>query len=238
MEGTTIGRADTESGFPTEDDLETRFVELFKNTSGMPLVWCAGQNIDRIVTVFRACKKSGRQLIVDLYVAHILRATGNPNIPQAEWDSMRVFVPFYQRRRIKQAGTFDLLDVYRASRIYPEQLAGAASQSVMLFRPSMMRDAEDAGCLEGAKLVYSMWSGYLERDETKPLLAWLEQHGILMEEVHTSGHAPVADLRRLRRAFGEAVVVPIHSEHVARFSDYFDHVAHKHDGDWWDVSGS
>ncbi|MBW2737220.1 MAG: MBL fold metallo-hydrolase, partial [Deltaproteobacteria bacterium] len=58
MEGTTVGRADTELGFPTEHELEARFVASFRQTTGMPLVWCAGQNGDRIVTVFRACKKA------------------------------------------------------------------------------------------------------------------------------------------------------------------------------------
>src|SRR5579863_186344 len=32
LEGTTLGRSDTEQGFPTEADLENRFVELFKQT--------------------------------------------------------------------------------------------------------------------------------------------------------------------------------------------------------------
>jgi ribonuclease J len=49
MEGTTIGRQ--AQAFPTEAALETRFVELFQQTDGMPLVWCAAQNIDRLVTI-------------------------------------------------------------------------------------------------------------------------------------------------------------------------------------------
>lgn len=40
MEGTCVGREDQK--FPTEDDLVPKFVEIFKKTSGMPLVWCSG----------------------------------------------------------------------------------------------------------------------------------------------------------------------------------------------------
>ena len=61
----------------------------------MPLVWCSGQNLDRIVTIFKACRKSGRQFIVDLYTAEMLRATGNERMPQASWDGIRVFLVIF-----------------------------------------------------------------------------------------------------------------------------------------------
>src|SRR5690606_29351101 len=35
MEGTTLGRPDSDKGFPTEDDLMPRFVELFEQTDGL-----------------------------------------------------------------------------------------------------------------------------------------------------------------------------------------------------------
>jgi len=171
MEGTTIGRPGTEIGFPTETELEHRMAGLFRQTPGMPLLWCSGQNIDRLVTVFRACKRAGRQLIVDMYTAHILRATGNPRVPQAHWDRVRVFLPGAQRRRIKRRRAFDVSRLYREHRVYPEELAGAALGSVMLFRPSMATDVEQARCLQGARLLYSMWGGYLEQPEMQPFLA-------------------------------------------------------------------
>lgn len=233
MEGTTVGRVGSEAVFPSETELEARFVELFQETEGMPLVWCSGQNIDRLVTVFRACKKSGRQLIVDMYTAHVLRATGNARIPQADWDGVRVFLPYVQKRRIVRRGDFDVSNAYRPWRIYPEQLAEVARESVMLFRPSMMRDVEDAGCLQGARLVYSIWSGYLEREQE--LQAWLQRHAISLEQVHTSGHASVADLRRLREAFADAALVPIHSEQGEHFGAIFGGVHPRRDGEAWRV---
>ena len=66
MEGTTIGRVRTEDGPETEADLEERFVEAFKATGGLHFVWTSSQNIDRIVTVFRAAKRAGRRLLAGL----------------------------------------------------------------------------------------------------------------------------------------------------------------------------
>ena len=233
MEGTNIGRADGESGFPTETDLEARFVELFNDTKAMPLVWCSGQNIDRLVTVFRACKRTGRQFIVDMYTAHVLRATGNLNIPQAYWDEMLVFLPYFQKRRVVRRGAFDVSSSYKKWRIYPEQLAEEAPKSVMQFRPSMMRDLEEAGCLDSAKLVYSMWGGYLEREEMQPFLAWLKEKRIPMDRVHTSGHAGMGDLGRLAGAITAPVVVPIHSDGSSSLRGLIKNVTFREDGQWW-----
>ena len=233
MEGTTIVRAGTDDGFPTEADLETQMVDLFESTAGMPLVWCSGQNIDRLVTVFRAAKRSGRQLILDMYTAHILAATENPRLPQADWAETRVFLPWSQKQRIIRDQSFDISNRYKLNRIYPEQLAGVASQSVMLFRPSMRIDLEKAECLDGACLVYSMWDGYLKDEKLKPFLAWLDDRDIPLHQIHTSGHASVKDLQRLRQAFGNAVVVPIHTQQPDLYEKTFGNVRVHDDGEWW-----
>ena len=86
MEGTTIGRTGTDEGFPTEDDLETEFVRAFKETKGLHFVWTSSQNIDRLVTVSRAAKRTGRVLVIDLYTAVVLEATGRDSICcSAQW---------------------------------------------------------------------------------------------------------------------------------------------------------
>jgi ribonuclease J len=235
MEGTTITRTRTDEGFQTEADLEKQLVNIFRNTAGMPLVWCSGQNIDRLVTIFRACKRSGRKFIIDMYTAHILKATGNPNLPQADWDGVKVFLPEFQKRRIKRQRDFDIVNTYKPYRIYPEHLSAAAKNSVMLFRSSMQLDVERADCLDGACLVYSMWDGYLADEKTKPFLAWLEQRRIPLYKCHTSGHASIKDLKRLRAAFQDAVVVPIHTQQPGLYREIFGNVHVYEDGEWWTI---
>lgn len=122
MEGTTLGRPDTEEDFPSEDDLVPKFVKLYEQTEGLTLVWASGQNIDRITTLYKACRKAKRQLILDVYTAQILRATGNMKIPQAEWDSIEVFLPASQKYRIVKDKAFELANVFKQYRIYSEDL--------------------------------------------------------------------------------------------------------------------
>ena len=231
MEGTTLGRADTDKGFPTETEIEGKMVELIQETKGMVLVWASGQNIDRLVTIFRACKRNDRQFIVDMYTAHILRATGNERLPQAEWDDVKVFLPKSQKYRVIKQKMFDLANSFRNERIFPEALKEAAPRSAMLFRPSMIRDLEAADCLDDAQLIYSLWPGYL-KDELR-FTKWLEERGISLHHCHTSGHASAKDLLRFRDAFADAPVVPVHLDRPDRFCDLFSNVQVHRDGEWW-----
>jgi ribonuclease J len=233
LEGTTLGRPG--KVYPAEADLEARFVDLFRQTPGMPLVWCSGQNIDRIVTVFKACRKAKRQLIIDMYTAHVLRATGNSSIPQAGWDRIRVFLPRSQKRQIIGRQEFALAESYRAWRIFPEELSEAAPHSVMLFRPSMLRDLDSARCVDGARVICSVWPGYLQDEAGQALLRWIEAHGLPIDHCHTSGHASSTDLKRIRDIFPKAPVVPIHTDRPERFAEVFGNVEYHADGEWWEV---
>jgi ribonuclease J len=85
LEGSSLGRITNSQRFPTEKEIESRLVHLFSETDGLALIHASGQNIDRIVSVFRACKRTGRRLVVDLYTAAILEATGNDNLPKSCW---------------------------------------------------------------------------------------------------------------------------------------------------------
>lgn len=235
MEGTTIGRQDAGERYQTEEELQNDLVPIFRATKGLQLVWCSGQNIDRIVTIYKAAKKVGRQLILDMYTAHILKATGNKHIPQAGWPGIRVFLPEFQKRRIKRQHDFTLAKEYKPFRIFPENLTEEASKSVMLFRPSMCRDVEDANCLAGAEFIYSMWDGYLKDEKQQQFLAWLDRHTIPMHTRHTSGHAPLCDLQRLRKAFGSAIAVPVHCAEPEVFAKLFDRVTLHADNEPWEV---
>ena len=84
MEGTTLGRA--EQDIVKEEDLEKEFVKIFKSDK-LPLVQFSPQNIDRFVTVFRACKRTGKTLVIDPYTAYVLEvySSMSDSIPQYNW---------------------------------------------------------------------------------------------------------------------------------------------------------
>ncbi len=235
MEGTTIGRAGSEEGYATETDLEWQFVKAFKETRGIHFVWTSSQNVDRLVTVYRAAKRTGRSLIIDLYTAVVLKATGRDTIPQSDWDDVKLYLSQAQRVHVKKHGLFDDLARHSKNRVYQEFLPSTSGRTVMLFRPSMMSDRGVQGVLDGAGLTYSMWDGYLKDRQGQGVVRWLERHSVPWQTIHTSGHASTPDLRRFAAALAPRKLVPIHSFETDRFAEFFDNVVQEQDGAWWEV---
>ena len=236
MEGSSFGRLNPDHVFPTETEVEQRLVDVFQATDGLALVAASAQNIDRMVSLYRACKRTGRTLIIDLYAAEILRATENASIPQSDWPHIAVYVPQYQRIRIKRSSRFDLIDPHKTNRVFVERLEDLAPRAAMLFRPAMLRDLDHAGCLSGARAIWSQWDGYLKQERGLTLLAELETWGIPLDHANTSGHASIPDLKRLAEAIQPKVLVPIHTYEPEQFPAHFQAVSLKNDGEWWDVA--
>lgn len=235
LEGSSLGRLNDDQHFPTEKEIEDQLIHLFSITEGLALVHAAGQNIDRIVSIFKASKKTGRKLIIDLYTAAILEATGNEKLPQSHWSDVALYVPQSQRVQIKENAWFDLLKRHSTNRIFIENLQQASRKSTLLFRPLHRFDLERGKCLSGATYIYSQWEGYWEEGAYDMVKNWLVRHSIQKHSIHTSGHASPADLKRMVSAIDPHKVVPIHSFFPDKYPELFPNVEAHNDGEWWEV---
>lgn len=235
MEGTNLRpEGDPKSG-KTEQELEKDLIQTFASAPGLVLAMYSAQNIDRLVTLFRACLQSDRFLVLDLYTASVAAAAGNENIPKLGFEKILIYVPFRQRIQVKAARQFERVHAIRAARIFPEELAARTKELVVTFRASMIPELEKAGCLGGATAVWSQWAGYLQQPTSNRLLEFLKTYQIPLIQHHASGHAYTPDLQRLTRALAAKRVVPIHSFAPHRFQEFFDRVEVHDDGEWWDV---
>ena len=235
LEGSSLGRITDSQQFPTEKEIENHLVHVFSTTEGLALIHTSGQNIDRIVSIFRASKRTGRKLIIDLYTAAILEATGNINLPQSAWPDVALYVPQAQRIQIKESAWFDLLKRHSTNRIFIEDLKPLSNKAALLFRPLHRFDLERGGCLSGAIYIYSQWEGYWEQGAYDMVKDWLERHSIPKVSIHTSGHASPIELKILVKALGPNKVVPIHSFFPEKYPDLFPNVEAHNDGEWWEV---
>lgn len=235
MEGTTLSRVTSKMEYPSEDDLEYRFLQLINDTKGAALVWAAAQNIDRLVTIYKACRKTNRLFIVDMYTASILRAIDNPKLPQPGWRQFKVFLPWRQKKAIRDRKLFEFAKSFSSSRVYPEQLKALSERSVILFRPSMVIDLEKADCLANASLIYSLWPGYLKEKRLGWFKDWMTKNKISLYHCHTSGHAPIFDLQRFAKAIKPDKLVPIHTFEPSLYQEYFKNIEIQNDGQWWTI---
>ncbi len=232
MEGTLIGERIEEPTI-TEQERETEFVNVIEETPGIALVTTSSQNIDRIVTIFRAAKRTGRKLIIDFYTAEILdRLKTYANLPHASWPRIRVCYPQLLSRRFEELGLKDILVRHRENGIKWTRVNEMENDTVMLIRAGFLWDIKKFLGLNGATWIYSLWPGYFEKSKPlRNLKSYLEDKSVRYEYLHTSGHAKIEDMKKLVDAIAPDNIIPIHSFYPDKFKSYFKNVKLVKDGE-------
>lgn len=230
LEGTRIGRGDPDAIETTEADVEDLCVERFTAARGAVIAFASGQNLDRIDTIARAARRTGRTPVLDLYGATMWNATGRPWPCEA-----RVRLAGWQRWRILESRAFERTRAVRRHRIYDDELARRAATLVILARTSSLEELENLGVLLDADAVWSMWTGYLTQSSSAPALRILQRNGVALHTAHASGHACPRDLRRLVQALQPGRVVPVHTEFPWAMAGLVGGAEPHADGEWWSV---
>ena len=224
LEGTSFGRDNKE--FLNENEIENEMVKISKETKGLLLFQQSSQNIDRIVSFYRASLKSNRLFAVDIYTAHLLAVINeyNDNIPypSKSFSNIKVFYPFWLSQRIVNDKNKDLLYIFAKYKITKEEIAKNPSEIMMLVRASMLSDLKIIDSFKEASYVYSLWKGYLKEERMKKMLKFIKNNNIKKYHLHTSGHASKNTLKKLVNRIQPNKVVPIHTFHPEKYKELFD----------------
>jgi ribonuclease J len=211
LEGTTLSRAEG-TPQPSERDIEVRMVDAMRAATGLVLVWSSGQNIDRLVTIFRAALQSGRKLLIDPYIALVLDTLGEVgSLPRMEWGAVRVLFPRRISNLMEVRGYGEFMKRAGAQGVRWETVRNRPGEFVVMFRDSMIDDHLRHGTLVGAQVIYSMWGGYLAEERSQRVVAAIEDAGGSLMSLHSGGHAHPKDLARLVGALVPKRVVPMHT---------------------------
>jgi ribonuclease J len=222
MEGTTIGRK--QQSFPTEKDLEETFIDIFNSKQEINLINTSAQNIDRLVTIYRACKRTNKLMVVDVYTAAIMKEMANfATIPFASpsFPEVKVMYPYFLSKMIADKIGKEFLYQFQPFKITKEEISEKRKDIVFLIRPSMKMDIDRIDKMENGNFIYSMWSGYLEQPKTKTFIEHLKLKGFSFHQVHTSGHADVETLKEMVTAMKPKNLVPIHTFDGDDYKDIF-----------------
>lgn len=210
MEGTNLG-----TDKPTRDEtaLESLFVALFSETAGRVFVNWSAQNIDRTVTLYRACRKTRRVLVIDLYTADVLETLARfGRIPQPDWQAIKVVVSANLANKYRQEGKGEFVERMAGNGLAVRHLQEHRKRWVIMTRPALVREFQKHGVSPDQQdsWCWSNWSGYLAEPPGLALRAWFAAAGATARHIHTSGHASPADLRAFAMALNPATLVPIH----------------------------
>ncbi|MEI6454800.1 MAG: MBL fold metallo-hydrolase [bacterium] len=222
MEGTTIGRPTGK--FKSEEEIESEFENHFRENKGITFIYTSGQNIDRIVSVYKACKRAQKILAVDFYIANVLKELSIFNslpFPSSTFPEIRVFFPFRLAKMILGQGKPMLLYRFSKYKITKNEIRSNPEKIVMIVRPSMQKDIHYLKNIEGGRFIYSMWEGYLQEDKTRVFVDYLASRGLSIHNLHTSGHADEETLKRMVDAIRPKSLVPIHTFNGAAYQKIF-----------------
>ena len=229
LEGTMLGRP--EGDYRTEEDVEDAVKGVIESTDSYTFVFASSQNLDRLVSVYRAAIRCDAMFVIDLYTAFVLdRLKGiSSNIPQANWRNVRVLYTSYHANKLAAVDRKHLFR-FKGSKIGLPELRSHTGRAVFFYRDNsyFRRMLRHLGSLESARAIYSMWPGYLERSDLEDVL---RSHGMGLTIIHTSGHAVESDLKGLVSALDPGCVVPMHTFHPDRFRSMFKNVVTLDDGE-------
>ena len=212
LEGTSFGRNKGE--YLAETEIEEEMVKIEQQTNGLLLVQQSGQNIDRLVSFYRAAVKSGRLFVIDVYIANVLTALkefARLPYPSADFENIRVFFPWYLCKQIKEKNRQELMYRFKQYKITKEEIARNRQQIMLLVRPSMLLDLKKIKAFTQSAYVYSLWSGYLNDERMKMVKKFLKNNKIKFYQLHTSGHASINTLKEMVKQLRPAKIIPIHT---------------------------
>lgn len=214
-EGTTLSREGYIS--ETETELETKAVELFQNHAPV-FILQSSMNIDRIVTMYRAAKRTGKLMLQDLYLSEITSSIGG-NIPNPiGFADVKVFLT---RGYPPEHYRYKMFGKYGKSRVGSAQIT--KSNFVMCVRTSMlsyMKSLSIETPFSNGILVYSFWNGYKTQPRMQEFLAECEAMGLKIVTLHTSGHADPAALNHFIDEIRPKRIIPVHTENPEWFNTY------------------
>ena len=207
----------------TESGLEQEFEKVFSSHEKPVIIQMSGQNLDRLVTIYRACLKTGRWLILDPYTAFVASRLKTHNIPELNqhWD-ISVLLPEQEHlwnslglpaKKVQWMSPFSVdLDDLRKNQHY-----------VLLFRYWIGQaiDAKDI-LPDGSSFIYSMSSYYLDKTEKQwgGLAKRINEGELTFYNLHVSGHSYPEDLKIFIDQINPRFIFPVHTQNNEWFRQY------------------
>jgi len=225
VEGTMIER--TNHLYTTEISVEEAIYNTIKFQQNLSFVISSAQNIDRFVSVFKACKRAQKYLVIDIYTAWILElvAKKSSNSPTINWKEIKVYKHPGQLERITDKTFEDFRNKIMLQSI-DNTIFQNPSDFVYFVRcpnEKLVNQLKNKGTIN---IIYSQWEGYLlEEHKTYSsdyINALKKDNDINFKAIHTSGHATVSDLIRFAKAINSNKIVPIHTAYPQKFKEVFE----------------
>src|ERR1039457_103296 len=241
LEGTMLQR--NNDLFPDETAVESAIFQTIQQQKNISFLLSSSQNIDRIVSAYRSCKRAHKLLVIDIYTAWVLEQVQmvSSRTPCVDRQEIRAYASGPQYEKLKGDPEYfgDFSKRLFRHRVMPEDLRETPEAFLYFGKMSSFRLIDKfKNAAAPVNVIYSQWLGYLDGNHPEyvgsdRIATYRTDPGVDFIYAHTSGHAPLKDLQELAEALNPKMLIPIHTEHGEDFSHIFANVVTHNDGESW-----
>ena len=148
------------------------------------------------------------------HLTSLIKKEDKTNIPNpVTFENVMVYVPKYFKDKSQE-----FKDKYLKNFIEKNKRFLLYKPFVMNIRTSMLKDLEafrfEDNILTNSCLIYSMWGGYKEKEETKNFIKKAQSLGIdtIEKDIHTTGHASEEVIKMVEQITKPKKVYVIHTQ--------------------------
>jgi ribonuclease J len=174
-----------------------------------------GNDVDRVLSFYRACEATGRRLVVSMKVALLLeelKVDKRLKVPRVGRD-----VSVYLRRKGK--GGYDDSDYYKWERRFldhgftAEDVKKQEGKVLLHLDRWYLPELIDIRPEKGGVYIHATTEAFNEEGEQdeKIIRNWVDHFGFDYHQIHASGHAPMERVGGLVNRIGGKKVIPIHT---------------------------
>lgn len=227
MEGTMINRSNYK--YNDENSIEEEIVNTLNNQTNTSFLISSAQNIDRLISCYRACKKTGKYLVIDAYTAWLLEQLKkvSNSIPTVARSEIKIYCSQKQLEVLNNTQDKDFLTCIQESFLGQELFD--KPENYLYFTRCPNSNLIDRLKPKGQiNIMYSQWKGYLEKEHEQWFTPYINKlikdsskpdSKINLDFVHTSGHAKIEDLIIYAKAMKAKKLIPIHTAFPKAFKD-------------------
>jgi ribonuclease J len=186
MEGTPI-LSDSDT-CKNEAEAQSEIEGVLEKTHSITFLFTSPENIDRIVSAYKACIKTGSVFVVDIYTAYLLDRLRKilKHIPQFNWRNIRVKFSKDQADTLSEKVSSQLLYHYNSKKIDIFEINERKNKVLMLLSdslalPDMVKSMDG---LKGAKVIFSM----PERHLTDEFTGYCRKKGLVLKHICLNGN--------------------------------------------------
>ena len=212
----------TGASVSSENEVESKLSSITEQSQGILLAGFAYADVDRLNSLYRVAKKTGRCLVVSLkqaYLLNALRVDKGLKLPDLNDDNILVF-----RKSKKRYDKWEnsILQQYSAKVADAFEVSKRQRNAILALSFYDLEELVNIKPEPGSCYVLSSSEPFNEEMEIgfEKLTNWLAHYGLSQYPVHVSGHVMPLQLRSVLKEMNPQRIFPIHTENTRLFAEF------------------